>query len=339
MIDREDFISYITVKKGLADSSIDQCTKKLTIINRYFGERELSKDTIESFFYSLKEKGYKNNTLNTYLFAFQHIKDYFVDRGKEADFMHGFKSFPKVKTHITILTPDEITKIINTLLNYGHFRKNTGEEVGKILNFRMTTAVMFLAYTGCRFEEIQNLQVKDLDLSLGKAIFLETKNKDNRFAFLPPPLIKNLSILVKNKQPVSLVFTSLTGNKIHATDFINDIKMRAKKAGITKRVHPHLFRHSFATQLLMSGVDVTMVASLLGHKDIQTTFSSYVHLADETLRKATYRHPLIRKSIDPTEILKNIRDVLAGFRLDEDFRFAYTIEEGTGSLSFKLLVK
>jgi len=89
----------------------------------------------------------------------------------------------------------------------------------------------------------------------------------------------------------------------------------------------------------MSGVDVTMVASILGHKDIQTTFDNYVHLADETLKKATYRHPLVRKHVDPREIINNLKEIITGFKLDDDERFDYKYDGGSNSCSFTVFVK
>ena len=109
--------------------------------------------------------------------------------------------------------------------------------------------------------------------------------------------------------------------------------------GINKRVHPHLFRHSFATQLLMSGVDITRVASILGHKDIQTTSNNYVHLADDTLRKATYLHPLVRKNIHPSEILKLVKEAIQTLGIENDGRFDFAINETNTSLAFEFALK
>lgn len=89
----------------------------------------------------------------------------------------------------------------------------------------------------------------------------------------------------------------------------------------------------------MSGVDITMVAAILGHKDIQTTYENYVHLADETLKKAMYRHPLIRRNIDPKEIIKMLQDLIDGFKIETDERFNYKLERGSNSLAFTMFVK
>ena len=340
-MDEQDFIRYITIKKNLSANSVRLCKVRFNIINNWLKEnnKELNKDSIEEFFFSLKQRGLNNNTLNTYFFTLRYIQDYIKDRGSNNNFFESFNAFTKVKPTIIILTPDEIEAIINQPLTYGRFYAMKAEEVTEKLDFRYRTVCMFLAYTGCRFDEMASLKVKLLDLSAGKATFVETKNKEIRHAHITDPLISCLKMMVEGKQPEDLVFNSLTGGRIHPQDFIKDLKRRAATAGVTKRVHPLLFRHSFATQLLMSGVDLTMVASLLGHKDIQTTYENYVHLADETLKKATYRHPLVRQHIDPKEIIKMMEELINGFKIDTDERFNYKFERGSNSLAFTLFVK
>ncbi len=340
-MNEQDFIRYITIKKSLASNSIRLCKIRFNIINKWLIEnnKELNKDSVEEFFFYLKQKGLNNNSLNTYFFTLRYISDYLKDRGKENNFFESFSAFTKVKPNIIILTPDEIEAIINTPLTYGRFHTMSAEEVTKTIDFRYRTICMFLAYTGCRFDEMASLKVKLADLSAGKATFIETKNKEIRHTHITEPLISRLKILTEGKEQEDLVFTSLTGKKLHPQDFINDLKKRAITAGVKKRVHPHLFRHSLATQLLISGVDITMVAAILGHKDIQTTYDNYVHLADETLKKALYRHPLIRKNIEPKEIIKMMRELITSFKIDTDERFTFRFEEGPNSLSFNVFVK
>lgn len=66
----------------------------------------------------------------------------------------------------------------------------------------------------------------------------------------------------------------------------------SKKTGI--KVNPHLLRHSHATELIRSGMEMSYVQKRLGHSDIQTTVNTYVHLTDEDLKKA-YKEYLHQK--------------------------------------------
>ena len=338
IINEKDFVSFLTIKQGLPKSTVRLCVIRLGVISRWLGEKELTKENVENFFLYLRELGRKNNTLNTYYFVFRHIQVYLLDRGIENRFFDSFKSFPKTRPAIVILTPEEIEKLLEVNLTFGRYGKISKAEASERLNSAYKTMCMFLAYTGCRFDEIASLRVKYIDLAAGKVTLVETKNKETRYAHITEPLISRLKDQIEGKDEEDLVFLTLAGAKIHPTDFGKQLRRRAVAAGITKRVYPHLFRHSFATQLLMSGVDVTMVASILGHKDIQTTYENYVHLDDETLKKATHRHPLVRKNINPSEIIKTIKEAVENFHLEDDLRFNYKITEGNDRLSFNITV-
>lgn len=334
---KSDFEQWITVKKGLVGNSIRICLSRIDILLKWLKTSHLELNIIaaESFIYHLKKRGYKNNSINTYIFSFRYLQDYFKARQIEIDFFGELKCLPKEKPEIDILTPEEIERLLSTDLAYGKFR---GKDVSG-LNEIYKAVTTFLAFTGCRFEEMANLTVNKVDLAGGFVTFIDTKNKENRRIGLSPILIKILREYVVDKNPHDLVFINMAGSPIISQNYIPDLHKRAKKAGIYKRVYPHLFRHSFATQLLMSGVDISIVASVLGHKDIQTTFGSYTHLADLSIKRGMMRHPLIRKSLPARDkLLLYIQEVKElGFMDDEDIDF--NIHEGNKELKLNLKIK
>jgi len=280
-IDEVDFKSFISIKLGLSEGSIRHCMIRLKIINGWFVDKELTKENIEQFLLSLKEKGLKNNSLNTYRFVFRHIASFCKDRGLPSDFFDGFRAFKKTKADIIIFTQEEIEKILNTALSYGKFR---GKDCS-FLDFRYRTLTMFLAYTGCRYSEAGELRIKRLDLSAGRATFINTKTNENRTVFITEPLRSNLSELIKDRNPNDYVFRNAIEQQVNVSDYSEDLKKRAKVAGIIKRTFPHNFRHSYITHMLEAGVPITEVAMLVGHKDIRTTFSTYMHLEQTKLLK------------------------------------------------------
>jgi integrase len=333
-IDEKDFISFITIKQNLSEQSVRHCAIRIRVINEWFVDKDLTKENVEKYFLELKmDKGLKNNTLNTYYFVFRQLKAYCLDRSLPADFLDGFKSFKKTKPDIIIFTQEEVEKILNTELTYGKFY---GKDCS-FLDFRYRTLTMFLAYTGCRYAEAAELRVKRLDLSAGRATFIQTKTNENRTVFFTDPLKSHLAELVKGRNPDDYVFRNTKEKQVHVQDYSDDLKRRAIAAGVTKRTFPHNFRHSYITHMLEAGVPITEVATLVGHKDIQTTYSTYMHLADKTLQRAAMRHPTVRKSVAPKETIKTIKEMLENFHLDDDPRFKFSILEEDNKLKIEIL--
>lgn len=331
-IDREDFKTFITIKLGLAPESIRHCMSRFGIISKWFADKELTKENVELFFLELKNSGRNNNTLNTYQFAFRQLVLYCKDRNLPSEFFDGFKSFKKVKPDIVIFTPEEIEKIISTPLSYGKYR---GVDCS-FLDFRFRAMTMFLAYTGCRYSEAAELTVEHVDISAGKATFVNTKTNQNRTAYFREPLASKIKELIKDRMPKERVFRNSMEKLVHVTDFSQDLKRRAVEAGVAKRVFPHNFRHSYITHMLEAGVPITEVATLVGHKDIQTTYSTYMHLADKTLQRAALRHPAVRKNVDPKEIIKEVKGILENLHFENDQRFNYSIQESENGIEFIL---
>jgi len=332
-IDEKDFISFITIKQNLAPESVRHCLIRFRVLKKWFIDKELTSENVEKFFLEYKELGRKNNSLNTYHFVFNQIRDFCKDRGRPSDFFEGFKAFKKTKPDIIIFTIEEIERIINQELTYG---KQYGKDCS-FLDFRYRTLTMFLALTGCRYGEAANLQVKRLDLSAGRAIFIETKTNENRTVFFAEPLKSKLAALVEGRSPNDYVFRNSKETQVQVTDFSADLKKRAVAAGVTKRTFPHNFRHSYITHQLEAGVPITEVASLVGHKDIQTTYSTYMHLADKTLQRAAMRHPMVRKNIPPSETMKVIKEMIENLHLDEDPRFKVSLSQENNSMKFELV--
>lgn len=321
MIDLKDFEIYITTKSGLQRNSIRHCISRVKIFINWLvsNNKRLCKQSTEDFFYQLRQKTNNNNTFNTYIHALRHLRNYLFHRGVMNDFFEGFKSFKRTRPPVIILSEKEVEKIIN--INTIP-KKYKGPKI-EWLQYNYQTLRMFLAYSGCRLEEAISLQVQSLDLENKRAILRYTKNDEPRNVYLVQPLIKRLRRLIQNKKPEDLVFNNSRGKKIHPQDFINDLKKAAKKAGITKRVYPHLFRHTYGTLLYIATRDIALVKEVLGHKDIKST-TVYVHIADEIVKEGMLlRHPFAYKYSNPVDLIKIIEEQIKKYKLDTDKRFDF----------------
>lgn len=334
----ESFELFLSLKQGMTKWTTSCHIGRLKRFLLWLDGREVNKSTVEEYLYHLKTKGYVSSTLNSYIFFFRLLEKYFKDSDNQIDLINGFKASKVEKPYIEVLSPQEIKRLIDTPLLLKKKTKNPQFSSVK-LDIIYRDVIMFLALSGCRFSECTEMKCKQIDIDNKKATFIHTKSKEARKVYLSDPLINILQKYLTGKDRESLVFTNCLGGKIHGSDFVNSLHARAKQLGITKRVYPHLFRHSFATQLLQSGVDVTMVSTILGHSDIKITFDNYVHLADETIKTATFRHPLIRQSVQPKEILKQIKEQLKGYNLEDDPRFTYELNDTGNSLQIKIQIK
>lgn len=332
----EDFIEYLTIVRKCKKSTIRTITTKLTIyldwLKKQHGQIFATKSFEKFLYWAKTEQNRSPNTLNSYIGSFNNVIDYY-DHNEIPHSLKKVSSFKKRRKYIDILTIDEVRKIMDVNISYGNFR---GLDC-TILNTTYKLVIEVLAITGCRFSEVANLKVNDILFS-DKKIKLEiTKNGDMRFTFLSQSLVDKLKKYTEDKNPEDYVFTNMMGKKMNDSDFRSDLKVRAKMAGITKRVHPHLFRHSFATEELKNGAKIEEVASLLGHRDIQTTYSTYVHLADTTLEKAASRHPIIRSDLPPEEkIKKYVEEIKAlGLENEKDINFSMTVTNGSFCLTIE----
>ena len=97
-----------------------------------------------------------------------------------------------------------------------------------------------------------------------------SKGRKDRFVKIPESIRKELRsyISLTNSE---ILFESNRGGKLTTATIQKIVSNSAKRAGIKKRVYPHLLRHSFATHLLEQGTDLRIIQKLLGHSDVKTT--------------------------------------------------------------------
>jgi len=155
-----------------------------------------------------------------------------------------------------ILTLEEIRKLLDSTTNLKH----------KIF-------IELLYGCGLRKEEARKLRVGDFNFEEGLVKINLGKNDKDRFIKIPEKTRERLqNFIFENKVENYLFFTSRNKDRAISTKTAEMIvKMAAKKAGIKKRVYPHLLRHSFATHLLEAGTDLRIIQKLLGHSDVKTT--------------------------------------------------------------------
>ncbi len=194
------------------------------------------------------------------------------------DITLGIKRPKKERRIPTVLTKQEIKDLINSIHN---------------LKSKLMIRLMYAC--GLRVSELVNLKINNLHFIEKTGYVKQGKGKKDRAFNIPDSLIEDLKKQVEQQKSMNQEYL-FSGPKSYLTprNIQKIVERASKKAGIKKEVHCHTLRHSFATHLLESGIDIRMIQALLGHSDLSTT-QIYTHVSREQLSK-------IKSPLDNLEI-------------------------------------
>lgn len=166
---------------------------------------------------------------------------------------------------ITITRPRKPKRLFKEFLTEAEVSRMIVESGSCI---RKKAIVTVLAYSGIRNVELCRLKVKDVDLGENKIFVRGGKNKKDRMTNISSECTKVLISYLKNfpREDEEYMFTTLRkGNQIASADIRKHIKLIAKRARVDKRVYPHLYRRSLASNMLSRGANVILIKNQLGH--------------------------------------------------------------------------
>ncbi|NMB82602.1 MAG: tyrosine recombinase XerD, partial [Ignavibacteria bacterium] len=158
-------------------------------------------------------------------------------------------------------------------------------------------AILELFYSsGLRVSELINLKINDLFFN-DEVIRVFGKGSKERIVpigssaikWVNEYLIKSRPSLEKKSKSQNFVFLNKRGSKLSRMWIWKIVSKYSSDAGIKKEIHPHTFRHSFATHLLEGGADLRAVQEMLGHADISTT-QIYTHINREYIKQVHKDH-------------------------------------------------
>jgi integrase/recombinase XerD len=194
------------------------------------------------------------------------------------------------KRHVklpTVLSPEEIARILDATRNLKHW-----------------TILATLYATGIRARELSYLKLNDIDSARMVLHIRDGKGRVSRDLGLSPVLLERLRIYWRWRKPKCWLFPSRErvehpmGGKSLRVLCAN----AGRRAGIQKHVHPHVFRHSYATHLLDQGTDLRTIQVLLGHADLGTT-ARYLRVS--TRRIQAVASPFDALTIQPIDHTEN----------------------------------
>jgi site-specific recombinase XerD len=259
----------------------------------------------------LQRRNYSPNTIRPYLYAVEDFARYF---GKSPDKL-GQEHLRKYQLHLLNDCKLTVETIIGRIAALRFFFVKvlrrpyreidlvypkrperlplilSEEEVARLIESASTSyhrvILMTLYGTGLRREELCRLKVTDVDSQRMVIHVRQGKGNKDRDVTLSPRLLDVLRAYWKWRKPKTYLFPSpyrsRTERPIDSKTVWYAVREAARRAGIKKKVSPHLLRHSWATHLLERGTDLKTIQMQLGHFDLEAT-TIYLHLSQRHLQ-------------------------------------------------------
>lgn len=274
-----DYLNYLEIEKNRSPKTRENYERYLRTFlkaTNAAAPKDITEELVRSFRVRIARENLKKITQSYYVIALRNFLKYLAKRDIKTLSPEKIE-LPKIaRREIETLNHEELERLVSS-------PKGTGF---RALRDRAILETLFS--TGLRLSELCNLK-RTVDLKRGE-ITVRGKGEKLRVVFLSERARKALETYLKKRtdaEEALFVSVSKSGTvvgKITPRAVERLIDSRAREAGIPHRVHPHLMRHSFATDLLINGADLRSVQELLGHSNISTT-QIYTHLTNKQLRE------------------------------------------------------
>lgn len=299
----KDYLHFCTVRKNLNEKTIKAYSIDLRQYSEFVYTNKYSwdnKKTIESYIEYLHIK-YQPKCIKRKIASIKALFHYL-----ETEELIKFNPFHKIqiKYKEPFILPKTIPlKTIESLIKYAYNQQNKQSTCyGNKIALRNTLIIELLFATGMRISELCSLTVEQINFS-DYVIKIYGKGSRERLIQICNTNIQKLIDEYKTKFMFELktndyFFTNRLLKRLSEQSVRNMIKRYVKEAGIYLHITPHMFRHSFATQLLEEDVDIRYIQQMLGHSSITTT-QIYTHTSISKQKVIlTEKHPRNKISIE-----------------------------------------
>lgn len=292
---RKSFLDHLQIERGLSANSVAAYSRDLAKFAEYLAAHGLDFEKIDSgtateFEISLKERGLALASINR---AVSVLKTFYKYVSREYSIfdptteMSANRLPRKLPKALTIV---EITSLLNST-----------ERIGDLTALRDRAVLEVLYGTGARVSEVVGLNVSDLGKSTlagDEITTLKLRGKGSKERIVPlgsfaKEAIENYLVRLrptyleksKSGKATSALFLNSKGTRLSRQSAWQTVIDAADATGLTGKVSPHVFRHSYATHLLDGGADIRVVQELLGHSSVTTT-QIYTLITIDKVREA-----------------------------------------------------
>ncbi len=301
---KREFLEYMEIERGSSLKTVgnyDRYISRLIEFAKISNPKDINDDVVREFRLNLNRapgvyvKGQaratlKKNTQNYHLIALRRFLKYMMKRGVTSLSPDRIELAKVGGRQLDLISSVELVRLLHAPMQ-GEFKLADDELRG----LRDKAILELFFSTGLRLSELCSLN-RDLDLSKDE-FSIRGKGEKVRVVFLSETAKQSISnYLKKRKDFDEPLFVQMSYNKskdkegekvssrLTPRSIERMVKNYAIKAGISRKVTPHILRHSFATDLLENGADIRSVQVMLGHANIQTT-QIYTHVTDKQLKE------------------------------------------------------
>ena len=286
------YLNHLLVERGVASNTLEAYGRDLRRYFQFLLHKDITQlqdvkpEVIIEYLVQIKGEGLSANSMNRALAALRGLYKYLIQ--EKIITSSPLTNIDLAKVWMRL--PDTISKEeMNVILI----------QPGILTPAAMRDSAMLelLYATGIRVSELINLTMNSVNWQVG---FLVVMGKGSKERIVPVGktaydctrlYVDNARPQLMQKKTTDVLFLNRFGTKFTRQGLWKIVIKYAKKAGLQKKVHPHTFRHSFATHLLEGGADLRTVQVMLGHADISTT-QIYTHITRERLREIHQKyHP------------------------------------------------
>jgi len=296
---KQEFLEYIEIEKGRSVKTVsnyDHYLKRFLEFAKIKNAEDINENVMRNYRLWLNRQTGGNNratgetlkkkTQNYHLIALRAFLKYMAKRGVHT-LSPEFIELAKVgERHLDLISQDELRRLLEA-----PEKENKGKDPDNLKSLRDKAILELLFSTGLRVSELCSLS-RDIDLRADE-LSVRGKGEKIRVVFLSPQAKGAIKRYLDKRTDVDdALFVKIDGKEraekeelaLTTRSIERIVKEYAIKAGISKKVTPHVIRHCFATDLLSNGADLRSVQMLLGHANIATT-QIYTHITDGQLKK------------------------------------------------------
>ncbi len=197
-------------------------------------------------------------------------------------FVGAMKQFKALHPSVSFEVPDSLRPRRSQYLPAVLSKEEIIDLLRATKNLKHRTALAMIYSGGLRISEFLDLKLSDIDIDRRQIKISQGKGRKDRYVILAESIQPLLMNYLSSYQPALYFIEGKPGQRYSAESIRAFLKRSCKAANIKKKVTPHTLRHSYATHLLESGVDIRYIQELLGHQSPKTTMI-YTHVTRKSL--------------------------------------------------------